>query len=45
MFFSANLNNKDEIAVDANIDIDHKTYGRKIREATLLHESIRLTHG
>ncbi|MCP9261431.1 Bromodomain adjacent to zinc finger domain protein 1A [Dirofilaria immitis] len=40
----ANLSNKEEIPLDAN-DIDHKIYGLKIREATILHENIRLTHG
>uniref|UniRef100_A0AAF5RW45 Bromodomain containing protein n=1 Tax=Wuchereria bancrofti TaxID=6293 RepID=A0AAF5RW45_WUCBA len=40
----ANLSNKEEIPVDAN-DIDHKIYGPEIRQATILHEDIRLTHG
>ncbi|OZC11716.1 Bromodomain protein [Onchocerca flexuosa] len=40
----ADLSNKEEIPLDAN-DIDHKIYGLKIREATILHENIRLTHG
>ncbi|VDN05609.1 unnamed protein product [Thelazia callipaeda] len=39
-----NLNRRDEISPDAN-DIDHKLYGSKIREATILHENVRLTHG
>ncbi|KAL3994071.1 ATP-utilizing chromatin assembly and remodelling N-terminal family protein [Acanthocheilonema viteae] len=40
----ANLSNKEEIPLDAN-DIDHKIYGPEIRQATILHENIRLTHG
>lgn len=45
IFFSANLNNKEEIPPDANVDIDHKVHGAEIRQATMLHESVRLTHG
>lgn len=41
----ANLNNKEEIPPDANVDIDHKVHGAEIRQATMLHESVRLTHG
>lgn len=44
LLFLANLSNKEEIPLDAN-DIDHKIYGSEIRQATMLHENIRLTHG
>lgn len=41
----ANLNNKEELSADPNNDLDNKVYGKLVRQATTLHETIRLTYG
>ncbi|VDK43074.1 unnamed protein product [Anisakis simplex] len=39
------LNNREELPVDTNTDLDNKRFGERIKRATSFHENVRLTHG
>ncbi len=44
MFFSANLENKEELQCESS-DLDSRLYGWWIKDATAISERVRLTHG